>query len=238
MPGSTHHIIGLTGFAGVGKDSVADMLVTHCGFRKLAFADALRAEVQEAFHVEGIVFTRREMKERPMQELALARCLDQAFVGAALVHLATTEPGVPADVQLAAPRTPRWTVQVWGTQYRRAQDVDYWVRQARATITYGIRELQQHRWVLTDVRFANEAAYVRNAGGVLWQVTRPGIDAGSTTEGRHASATDGAVFQPEAHITNSHDMRHLQQLVLGEFWARDAGLAGRVRVQIEEPAAP
>ena len=43
LPSVRTHIIGLTGFAGAGKDTVADLLVAHARFRKLAFADALRA---------------------------------------------------------------------------------------------------------------------------------------------------------------------------------------------------
>jgi hypothetical protein len=35
-------IIGLSGLAGSGKDAVADELVAHCGFFKLAVADAMK----------------------------------------------------------------------------------------------------------------------------------------------------------------------------------------------------
>lgn len=46
-----HHLIALTGHAGAGKDTTADLLVAHAGFRRLAFADALRGEVSNAFSV-------------------------------------------------------------------------------------------------------------------------------------------------------------------------------------------
>lgn len=35
-------ILGMAGYARVGKDTVADMLVRHYGFKKFAFADLLR----------------------------------------------------------------------------------------------------------------------------------------------------------------------------------------------------
>jgi dephospho-CoA kinase len=38
-------IIAFTGSAGTGKDTAADILVTHCGFTKLAFADAQIAAI-------------------------------------------------------------------------------------------------------------------------------------------------------------------------------------------------
>lgn len=231
MPGLKHHVIGLCGLANVGKDTVGELLTTHAGFRALAFADSLRAELVDAFHVEPMVFTRREFKERPMQELALSRCTDPGFVGVVLAHLATNEPGVPANEQLVKARTPRQTMQLWGTEYRRSGDDDYWVRKTREHITYLVRERLERNFVLTDVRFGNEADTVRELGGVIWQVKRPGIDAATTAEGSHPSATEGAQFTPDAVISNSHDIKHLQQLVLGEFWALDAGLT-KVEVHI------
>ena len=38
--------------------------------------------------------------------------------------------------------------------------------------------------------------------------------------------------KPDAVLHNSHGIKHLQQLVLGEFWAHDAGLKS-VKVEIE-----
>jgi dephospho-CoA kinase len=40
-------IIGLSGYAQSGKNTVADILVDHHGFIQLAFADAIRAFVYE-----------------------------------------------------------------------------------------------------------------------------------------------------------------------------------------------
>lgn len=87
------------------------------------------------------------------------------------------------------------------------------------------------RFVITDVRFDNEADMVRYAGGVLWQVTRPGCDGSS--EGAHVSATDGSRFKPDAVIANVHDVRHLQGVVLTEFVARDFGIEpSRVKLTV------
>jgi len=231
MPGLKNHIIGLCGLASVGKDTVGDLLVTHAGFRSTAFANALRMEVADAFHVEPIVFTRRELKEQPMSELALSRCTDKGYVGAALAHLAVIEPNMPANVQLTKPRTPRQTMQLWGTEYRRAENPHYWARQVRDHIFYLMRQQLERNFVITDVRFANEVDTIRSMGGYIWQIKRPGITAATTVEGAHHSANDGSEFEPDAVINNEHTIKHLQQLVLGEFWALDAGLQ-RVTVEI------
>lgn len=229
-------VIGLCGFADAGKDTVADLLRTHCGAYKLAFADALRVEICDAFQCEPALFTRRELKEQPMAELALLRCKDSAYIGAALRYLAERAVGgigirVSISDEISKPRTPRETMQLWGTQFRRAQDVSYWERKVRNRIAYQIRCQGQQLFVVTDVRFLNEAETVRNLGGQLWQVRRP-ARAGQT-EGGHSSATDGAEFNPERVLGNSHDIRHLQQLVLGAFCEIAMKLPG---VRLEIPA--
>lgn len=233
MPGLKHHIIGLCGFASAGKDTVADLLVTHAGFRKLAFADALKSELTEAFQVEPLVFNRPEFKSRPMEELALSRCTERGYIDAVLRHAATTTPGIEVNVELTRPRTPRETMQRWGTEYRRSYNVNYWTSNVTRRINYYMSAMHERHFVITDCRFANEVDALRAMGGRLWQVNRPDLNAHTTGEGSHASATDGSQFDPDAVISNSHNMKHLQQLVLGEFWALDAGL---VKVNVEIPA--
>ncbi len=227
MPGVKFHLIGLCGYAQVGKDTVASLLRTHAGFQSLAFAEPLKAQVQEAFSVEPLVLQRPEFKERPMHELALSRCTEVAFINAALRAIFEAGGGAAkSSDELTKPRSPRQIMQWWGTEYRRAQDPLYWVHQTSSRIDYAQRVLRHHNLVVTDVRFPNEAEALRRRGGLLWQITRPG-----RTGGEHASATDGTEFKPDAVINNSHDLKHLQQLVLGEYRALDAGLE-RVEVTI------
>lgn len=219
-------VLALAGPKECGKDTVADFLVTHCGFVKLAFADALRAEVSDAFEIEPLYLVRRESKEQPMGALALSKCKSDAFVGRVLINHQEQS----AAVDREAPRSPRQIMQWWGTEYRRAQDPDYWTKQTSARISYMMRERIAHRFVITDCRFDNEAAMVRQAhGGHVWQVKRPGRD---VPDGSHVSETTGEAFKPEAVIDNSGSLQDLQERVLGTFWAYDAGL-GRVTVKIE-----
>ena len=213
------HIIALAGYAGTGKDTVADLLVAHRGFRKLAFADALRAEVVEAFGVDPAHLVHPVTKNHPMSALAMRRA-PIAFVVS--VWLAT-EPGRDQRVPTAwleQPRTPRQILQWWGTEHRRAQDANYWERRLVRRVTQHLRE-GERRFVIADCRYPNEANAVRVLGGQVWQVTRPGIDGATTAEGGHASANDGSAFRPEVVISNRHDIGHLQQLVLAEFAGRE-----------------
>ena len=225
----THHthVIGLTGPMGSGKDTVADLLTTHCGAHKLAFADALRGEISDAFNIETVFLTRRETKEHPLSALALAHCLDTAFVGRMFIQHQHFNGG-PLD--LDAPRSPRQIMQWWGTEYRRAAQPGYWVSKAAQRIHYMHQTLGARLIVITDVRFDDEAQLVRALGGQIWQIKRPGCEVGSTA---HVSEVTGEGFEPNQVINNDHDLRHLQQLVLGGWAARAWGLPG---VRVEVPA--
>lgn len=221
------YIIGLTGYAGAGKDTVADLMVTHLGFRKLAFADALRAEAATGFEVGLDWFTHPATKHHPITALAMRKA-PREFLAAVALSLSIAAPDLRfplTDEWLDAPRSPRQILQWWGTEYRRAMHPRYWTRIMLDRLAHMGRN-GHGRFVITDVRFENEADTVHAAGGILWQITRPGLHAASTPEGEHVSATDGAAFSPAATLSNCHDMRHLQQLVLGEFMALESGIAG------------
>jgi hypothetical protein len=214
------NLIGLTGPAGSGKDTVAAMLRTHAGFYPLAFADALREEVSAAWRIEPLFLIRRETKEHPMSDLAMRKCLNDGFVVRTMI--AHSEIGRALDMD--APRSPRQIMQWWGTEYRRQQDSEYWTRMLERRVERLIAAGDQRRLVVTDCRFGNEVACLRapHLAGVLWQITRPGC---GVSFGSHVSEVSGADFQPDRVIENSGDMTNLKRQVLGKWWALDAGLA-------------
>lgn len=228
---TTPIIIALTGLAGAGKDTVADTLVTHAGFTKIAFADALRSEVAEAFGLGDRygILSDRAGKEQPHNLLALVRCgygdlaaseFVQCMAGAAAT---LDDPDLDYTALVDAPRSPRQIMQLWGTEYRRAQDPDYWTTQARARIgqlmVAGERE-GYTRIVITDCRFDNEAATVRALGGTLWQVVRPGLQ---SVEGGHASQTDGARLQPDVTLLNGSTVVGLMHTTLRALQSQHGG---------------
>lgn len=225
MTRKKQHYIALSGFSGVGKDTVADLLVTHLGFRKVAFADALRGEIAAAFDIDVAFLAQPETKHHPITALAMRRA-PLGFLGAVALTIgneARTPSGHLLDSWLDQPRSPRQILQWWGTDYRRRQHDRYWTR----ILMKRLVELQRDgvdRFVITDCRFANEADAIHAIGGVIWQVTRPGVDASTTNEGTHISAVDGSAFHPAAVIANNYGVEHLQQLVIDEFMSLETGL--------------
>ena len=121
-------------------------------------------------------------------------------------------------------------MQWWGTEYRRNQTPGYWVNKAAKRILWLQKSLGARLVVITDVRFEDEANLVRNLGGQIWQIKRPGCD---VSTGAHVSEVTGEGFAPNLVINNAHDMRHLQQLVLGGWAEREWGVPG---VRVEVPA--
>lgn len=225
------YILGLSGPAGCGKDTVADLLVAHAGFTKLAFAAPLKSEVACAFEIDSLYLSRRETKEHPMSCLALRRCLASGFVARMFMVFALQGQTLDLD----APRSPRQIMQWWGTDYRRYQRQGYWVQQTNSRISYLLKQRLAQRIVVSDVRFADEADLVRTTlGGQLWQIERDGVE---LAQGSHVSETTGAAFRPDLILNNSQGIGHLQERVLEAFWAHGAGLKpGSLQVKIGEPS--
>ena len=167
-------IIGLTGYAGVGKDSVCQVLQERrAKVARAAFADALKAECSAAFGVDLAVFNTPATKEVSTPVLAAERCIDPGFrrsIGDSLS-------GLPS-------LSPRTVMQQWG-DYRRATDPGYWIRRLATTVEMA-RALGWTTVVLTDVRFVNEAHWLISQGGLLWRVTRPGVVPRSGHPSEHA----------------------------------------------------
>lgn len=70
-------------------------------------------------------------------------------------------------------KTPREAMQDLGTRWGREFDPSLWVRATMHRVD-GLR-LAHRDVIIDDCRFANEAHAVRQAGGVIVEVVRPGV---------------------------------------------------------------
>lgn len=104
-------------------------------------------------------------------------------------------------------------LQWWGTEYRRAQNSNYWVDQWKAAINPKADIV-----LTTDMRFINEAEAVKSVGGFTVQVNRKNADGtrfvDPTRDQNHPSETqlDGYNFDYEITVKTG-------DLVLLEEWA-------------------
>ena len=79
--------------------------------------------------------------------------------------------------------TVRRVLQWWGTEYRRAQDPDYWTKAWSRKIEQF--DLEQTHVLIDDVRFVNELNTIKVHGGLIVKIERPGFDGANN----HASET-------------------------------------------------
>ena len=137
-------IIGVCGFIGSGKDTVADYLVNFHEFRRESFASTLKDAVSSVFGWDRTLHEGRTKEAREWRE--------------------EVDPWWAE--RLAMPTlTPRWVLQYWGTEVcRRGFHDDIWI----ASLENKIRNSKDNV-VISDCRFPNEIAGIKNAGGkIIW----------------------------------------------------------------------
>lgn len=194
-------VLGLFGQLGSGKSTAARLLVEQHGFVERSFATPLKRLVGQLFDLpdatlygpsdaRNVVDARgtspeywRGVRARivdlaPELCALFARAPSKIARGRVLIHLLDVVEGLETH---GASFSPRVALQQLGTEWGRALWQDVWTEACRREVeTSGAA-----RVVLSDVRFPNEAALVRQLGGrVVW------IDASqriAPTAGSHAS---------------------------------------------------
>jgi hypothetical protein len=191
-------IIGLMSYVpGVGKDTLAAYLIKDYDFVRISYAESLYREVAEAYGVTVEFLENRETKEVPLDTLCLANCREAGFVAQMLALY--PEDGVDA---LSMPRSPRWTLQNWGTEYRRKLFGDtYWLDRVDAKISAAAGG----DIVITDVRFPNEIAHVKSLGGSLVRVRWVELEeqVKDSPALKHASQTEIKDYKADFEVFNT-----------------------------------
>ena len=194
-------IIALTGRPGVGKDSIGDVLAPQQGFARIAFADALRREVAEAWRIDLRMLTDRPTKELELPALAAGMCSDPAFMRWV----------ADGGDSLTAPRSPRWTLQRWAS-FKRQFTPDYFARIVERWIR---RQLGSgwNRIVITDLRDPVEEAMLRRLGAKVVRVHRPELAAMPADTAMHVSEQHHRI-KADADILNDGSMQALADAAL------------------------
>lgn len=189
-------ILALTGYPDVGKDTVAQVLAPRHGFASIAFADALRREVSEAWRIDQRMLTHRPTKELPIPALAAGMCNVPGFM-----HWC-----VDSGESLVEPRSPRWALQRWATYQRRfnasyyADIVDRWIRRQ---IGIGWKRI-----VVTDLRDQVEERVLRGLEAHVVRVHRPDARPIAADTAAHASEQHLRI-KADADIVNDGSLEAL-----------------------------
>jgi hypothetical protein len=140
-------IIGICGFIGSGKDTVADYLVNFHEFRRESFASTLKDAVAAVFGWDRTMLEGRTKAAREWRE--------------------QVDPWWAARLDMPT-LTPRWVLQFWGTEVcRRSFHDDIWI----ASLENKLRNSKDNV-VISDCRFPNEIKSIKDAGGIIVWVKR------------------------------------------------------------------
>jgi len=150
-------IIGLAGFARSGKDELAKQLVANEGFKRVAFADAMRNIL---YALNPIIDTKT---------VNMAPVINSAHVEIRVQEIVDEIGWERAKVEYPEIRQ---LLQRLGTDGARAHlSDDIWVR------TVLENNAETPRLVIPDVRFPNEAEEIQKRGGVIIRIIREGYGA-------------------------------------------------------------
>lgn len=181
-------LIGLKGYKGVGKDTVADFLVHRYDFRKVAFAAKMKEAVAALMDID--------LKEVDDFKNNMGGTLDRVEV---IISI-----GAPLG-GLVGERSMGWRefLQRFGTEMGRGVfGENFWVD----LLFESIDNIVSENVVITDARFENEADEIRSRGGYMIEVIRPGFEPDG-----HASEEPLPKELIDFEIMNDDDLRTLYQ---------------------------
>lgn len=141
-------IVGICGFMGSGKDTIAKILIDNNGFEKISFSGILKDIISIIFGwdrdmLEGCTKESRQWREQ----------VDEWWA---------TRLGIPN-------LTPRWILQYWGTDVCRNHfHEEIWI----AAVEKKIFGLKNKKIVITDCRFPNEIDMIKKLGGKIYWIRR------------------------------------------------------------------
>lgn len=186
-------IIGLSGFARAGKDETAKVLVEDYGFTRVAFADKLREvlyQLNPLIDVEHFVYDDKFLEREPVFKRYVQDVIDR----------------FGWDGYKETPYGPeiRRLLQRLGTEAGRLTLWDsIWIDAAFAGV-------ESKKVVVTDARFINEFEAIKERGGEIWRVERPGIGPANN----HASEIEAITYRGfDAKIINDGSLEDLRNEV-------------------------
>lgn len=165
-------IIGLSGYAQAGKDTVAEIMGRKYGYERVAFADKIREFLYD-------------MNPSTGTELLKAKVDSEGW------EQAKRHPEV------------RRLLQTTGMAGRTLFSEMFWIDQVFSQLD------SEKKYVITDVRFTNEANSVKKFGGEIWRIKRQGIEAINS----HVSESEMDRYHVDRILSNGGTLEELELLV-------------------------
>lgn len=140
-------IIGITGLAGSGKDTIGDIITSNFdNWEKMSFASHLKDVTALLFGMDRKMLAGETPKDRETRE----------------------KPDEFWSKKMGKDFTPRYALQFLGTNLLRNQlHQNIWVDCLEKKIMNTDKNV-----IITDVRFPNEIDMIKNIGGEIWRVER------------------------------------------------------------------
>ena len=161
-------IIGIDGYAGAGKDTVADIFVSK-GLTKVSFADELRETVVHATGFDMSLFLDRSTKDKDFKEAyilsseVITKFCNYLDYGSKSQELIDELSGLEL-------KSPRHILQFMGTEVGRQKlHPLIWIDRFR------VRIAPLGSIVSPDARFSNERDCVKDLGGTMFWVDRESV---------------------------------------------------------------
>lgn len=198
-------IVGVSGVAGAGKDTVSDFLVKNHGFAKVALADKVKRLAMDTFH-----FTPEQLwgSKKNDIDLRYPRDIHELDDDLRCRCCGWTIPSTSTSYTIPEYKTcyltPRFALQRLGTEWGRTCYRDIWIDEAlkiAKQLMLGGYVYTKHKGVLeapisespkgvvfSDIRFRNEVQKIKNSGHKLIRLTR-GTSIPSALAG-HVSETE------------------------------------------------
>ena len=184
-------IIGFTGRLQTGKTTAANVLVSEFGFQKMSFADPIRSVMED---VNPLV----------------------CFCGCDTHYRDAVSRGTYDGAKREFPEIRR-LMQGIGVAMREHAGPDVWVdalvRRLLATYVEALEVMDEDaNVVIDDVRFVNEESMIRDLGGSVFRVSRPGLPQSS-----HVSETEGESIQALYEFLNTGSREEFERSIRSYF---------------------
>lgn len=174
-------IIGLSGYAQSGKDTVANILVEKYGYKRIAFADPIRNLLHE-------------------MDPLIPKGYGNSVINYRLQDMVDTYGWDKVKVDFPEVRR---LLQDLGVGARKLFGDTFWIYQALSDVA------PQDKVVVSDVRFVNEADWIKDFTGQIWRVKR----VGTTAVNEHVSESEMDGYPVDQIFVNNGTVEDLEALI-------------------------